>query len=755
MNVLKYAAKLRKMSSDDISFRLRQKARHTVETFRWKMKTAALPGDLFVPGEIAKWDTRQYPFPAPEVRFFCLAEDAADLRKEFHSLFPGAINKIQKQTDDLCAHRFHFLGLDVELPDPIPWNQNPQTGKEYPLLHHAMMDTFNTERYGDVKFVWELNRHQFFIEVAKAYFLTGDEKYAEKVWHWLESWIAENSHKIGINHTSVLEHAVRIFSWVWSYYFTRESAVWTEERRFALAKNLLLQGKMIEENLSYYYSPYNHLIGELAALAFLGTVYGNSPKLRRWRDKYWQEMETQAEKQFHSDGFTMEQASYYHHFTLGFYLSLALLRQQNGLSVSPQTWKIIERAFEFPMYLTRPDGELPMLGDIDSARSLYFYLPDPKWNLRPFLALGATIFERGDMKFVAGDKFEEILWLLGKTGVEKYRRLNAVEPAQTSRGFSSAGYYILRDGWGKTANYCCFDCGDIAHGVFKDETPSAAHGHGDILSFELTLDGQPVIIDPGFHTYFGPLEWHRYLRSTRGHNAIEVSGAGQAVHEGRIGWSNVSSPQLEYRVFTPEIDLVGGSIDRFAGLSEKVFNKRYILFNKGKYFLVIDEVAGEDCGKSFHVESSLHFAPGELREDARRLYYNGKLVGFLALPKTASVQIKSGGNGPDQGWVARGYGEKEPAPLLTISLEHPVPVKLGMLFVAAAYGDKIRRFQPIESVDNIAIYSFQWANGAENIYLNPMRKTFSLHSDKSIETDELCVVETVWSGEKHKRHFLK
>jgi hypothetical protein len=181
MNFLKYAAKLQKMSPEEISFRLRQKVRNTVETFRWKMKNASLPVDLFVPAEIAKWDTGLCPFPDPDVRFFGLTEDTAVLREEFFRLFPGAIDRIKKRADELCLHRFHFLGLNVELPDPIPWNKNPRSGEEYPRLFHAMMDTFNTERYGDVKFVWELNRHQFFIDVAKTYFLTGEEKYAEKI----------------------------------------------------------------------------------------------------------------------------------------------------------------------------------------------------------------------------------------------------------------------------------------------------------------------------------------------------------------------------------------------------------------------------------------------------------------------------------------------------------------------------------------------------------------------------------------------
>lgn len=753
MSLLKYAAKLRKMSPGELSFRARQKARNTLETMRWKRNGA--DGDLFVPEYIRRWDTEKYPFPATETRFFGLAEDKEFLQEEFRRLFPGAPEIIKKQADALLAHRFHFLGLDVELPDPIPWNRNPESGADYPRQHHAQMDAFNTERYGDVKFAWELNRHQFFIEVARAYLLTGEEKYAEKIWNWLQSWIADNPHKIGINNTSVLEHAVRIFSWIWAYYFTKDSPVWTAERLESLAKNLLLQGEMIEENLSYYYSPYNHLIGELAALAFLGTVYGNSPKLQTWRDKYWQEMEAQAEKQFHPDGFTVEQASYYHHFTLGFYLMLALLRKQNGLPVSPRVWQTLERAIEFPMHLTRPDGQLPMLGDIDSARSIYFYHPHPKWDLRPFQALGAVIFRRGDMKFIAGDFCEEILWLLGSEGLESFQQLQAEKPQHTSCDFPNSGYFILRDGWEKNSNYCCFDCGEIAHGVFKDETPSAAHGHGDILSFELCADGQPLIIDPGFHTYFGPLEWHRYFRSTRGHNAIEVNGAGQAVHEGRIGWSQVSSPLPECRISTPQFELAGAAIDRFAKLPEKFFHRRYILFNKGKYFLIMDEVGAGDCGKTCRMESSFHFAPGELVCEDSQLFYNGKLAGLFAVPGTAGARVAKGGEGPGQGWIARGYGEKEPAPVLRINLEQRTPVRLGIVFPLGAARDDLRGFEMGEAGKDITVFNIRFANAEEKIYWNPLRRKFSLPDASLPETDAPVVLETRRPGAESEFCYLE
>jgi hypothetical protein len=71
------------------------------------------------------------------------------------------------------------------------------------------------------------------------------------------------------------------------------------------------------------------------------------------------------------------------------------------------------------------------------------------------------------------------------------------------------------------------------------------------------------------------------------------------------------------------------------------------------------------------------------------------------------------------------------------------------------FREKVQQCQLIESVDNITIYSLQLAEGKENIYLNPHLQTFPLPSDAAIETDALCVVETILPGGKHERRFLK
>ena len=83
--------------------------------------------------------------------------------------------------------------------------------------------------------------------------------------------------------------------------------------------------------------------------------------------------------------------------------------------------------------------------------------------------------------------------------------------------FPEAGYYGLRgDGY-----YFVIDCGRIA----PDDLP--AHGHADILSFELSLRGRRVVVDQGVFEYRdGPRR--AFARSAAAHNTLSIEGRDQA-----------------------------------------------------------------------------------------------------------------------------------------------------------------------------------------------------------------------------------
>src|SRR5437762_5063470 len=232
----------------------------------------------------------------------------------------------------------------------------------------------------------------------------------------------------------------------------------------------------LHRHLELYASPFNHLVGEATVLYLLGVLFPEFKESLAWRRRGRQVLEERLSQQFHADGGSVEQATLYHHATLGFYLLAALVGRANREEFSSDVWNAIERGIEFSMFLVQPDGFLPVIGDTDDARPIQFERK-PLFDFRAYQAVGAVLFNRGDFKTVAGRFHEDALWLVGRDGLAEFDRLEAVPPSRTSVAMKASGYFLLRSDWSSKADYVCFDCGEQAGGLRTDDVPSAAHGH--------------------------------------------------------------------------------------------------------------------------------------------------------------------------------------------------------------------------------------------------------------------------------------
>jgi len=82
--------------------------------------------------------------------------------------------------------------------------------------------------------------------------------------------------------------------------------------------------------------------------------------------------------------------------------------------------------------------------------------------------------------------------------------------------FPETGYVVLRAG----RIWLAFDCGQPAPPFLP------AHAHADALSFQLWVDGRPLVVDPGTYTYEAGAD-RQWFRSTRAHSTVAVGGRDQ------------------------------------------------------------------------------------------------------------------------------------------------------------------------------------------------------------------------------------
>jgi hypothetical protein len=551
----------------------------------------------------------------------------------------------------LVKGRFDLLGLrDLDFGRDVDWHLDPLTLKRSPVSHWSALDELDPENAGDKKIIWELNRHQYFITLGQAYCLTGEEQYAETFVSHLESWMNANPPKIGINWVSSLEVAFRSISWLWAFQFFKNSPSLPSSTFTKALKFLYLNARHIETYLSTYFSPNTHLTGEALGLFYLGTQLPEFKEAARWRDRGRQILLNQLSIHIQPDGVYFEQSSYYHRYTADFYLHFLLLSRANELIVPAKVEDKLQSLMDHLMYITRPDGTTPFLGDDDGGRLLSLH-PRPASDFRATLSTAAGLFNRQDYKFVAGGSAEETLWLLGPDALELLDRTKETEPPLRSVGFENGGYYVMRDGWNSDANYLLFDCGP--HG-----SDNCGHAHADALSFELAANGRNSLVDPGTFTYTGSRELRDWFRSSLAHNTLTIDGQSSSEPAGPFSWQSVAKCSLNNWISRQRFDYVQGSHDGYHRLSDPVEHTRSIVFMKNDYWIMRDQVRAKLPHRAdvwFHFDDSAN--PLIEASDSHASFVSAR-------NGDAGLDIHSFGKGQwrrEEAWVSHCYAQRDTA----------------------------------------------------------------------------------------------
>ena len=72
---------------------------------------------------------------------------------------------------------------------------------------------------------------------------------------------------------------------------------------------------------------------------------------------------------------------------------------------------------------------------------------------------------------------------------------------------------------------------------------NAGHAHNDKLSFELWIDNEPIVQDPGTYLYTAILEEREKFRSVKAHNTLQC-GIEQNEYRGTFSMSNDTKCEL-------------------------------------------------------------------------------------------------------------------------------------------------------------------------------------------------------------------
>ena len=631
-----YFNRLRRMSASEVVYRIRSAL---VSALQEKGFLLADPVPAFSVRDVQPWVSS----PGGGI-------DAQRYREAARRVIKGEIN-IFTITAGISGNRFH-------------WNRDPLSGVEAPLSFGRKIDYRDKRKVGDIKYLWEPNRHLYLTVLAQAYHLTGDRSLLEGLRKILDSWFRQCPYPMGPNWTSSLELGIRLINWslVWQWIGSARSPLFAsnegEAFRDRWLRSIYQHAHFISMNFSRYSSANNHLIGETAGLFIASVTWPFWPEMGKWGKEAFQILTEECLKQIGPDGVLREQAISYQQFVLDFLLLAALAGRRSRFEFAPEYWGRIERMMEFIASVMDRSGHLPMIGDADDGYVVQLSQEEDFCPYRSLLATGAVLFRRGDFKVKAGRLDDKTRWLLGEEVEERFREIGTAEarlPVRTA--FPDGGYYILGSDFEMLEEVrLIVDGGPLGY------LSIAAHGHADALSFTLFVGGLEFLVDPGTFAYHTQMKWRDYFRGTSAHNTLRVDKRDQSVRGGPFMWLR----DIETEVVNVEkcgerlLSGIEALHKGYCRLKDPVLHKRKINYiPEEKCFVIVDDL---NCRGSHLLESFFHMHPEvEVEGAGSRFYLNREDMSVvLEFDGAWNIKVFRGRNNPPMGWYSPSYNFKIP-----------------------------------------------------------------------------------------------
>ncbi len=461
------------------------------------------------------------------------------LPKVKQPLIINNINELNKETTDElinCANRYlnhEWTIFERSIVEKeINWHFNPYQRKIAPKIFSFDIDYKQNSNIGDIKFIWEKNRHHHLTVLAAAYAITKDDSYAEEVKKQIFSWVDQNPVLIGVNWLSPLEVGIRLLSWVWcerllrgsnayDILFSKNSPIWMAiyQQMFFISKSFCSGS-----------SANNHLIGEMACLYVSCQSFPLQKKCKKWIKLSKNILEKEIPRQTFSNGINRELAFGYQFFVLDFALISFLEGKFYQDEFSNNFVSNVKSMLNVIPDLTDIGGNFPRYGDSDNGKGLQLFADSfgrEDWLFR----LGKR-YLNSNVPVKEGGQFAEIFYTSLIDGSSSFSCKLEYASNKSNLEFKDAGIYIMSNNRGRSDEvFVLADAGPLGF------LSIAAHGHADALSFTMSISGNPIIVDPGTYAYNLEPEMRSLFRGTSSHNTLTINGCDQSKQGGPQMWT--------------------------------------------------------------------------------------------------------------------------------------------------------------------------------------------------------------------------
>ncbi|MYM25902.1 heparinase [Duganella sp. FT135W] len=569
--------------------------------------------------------------------------------------------------DALIAHGVPVFDTVVPLNDGSPdWNRDPKTGTAIPLSFGLDID-FRHLGEVDIKYLWELNRHVWWVPLAQAWQWSGHPRYLELLGRLLDSWLAACPYARGANWSSPVEHGIRLINWsiVWHLVGGAESPLFAgaagQQRLARWLDSIYQHIRFASDNYSFHSSSDNHLIGEAAGVVVGAVTWDRWRPVRALAERAERILEEEMVKQFAADGVNLEQALCYHKFSLEFLLAARLSVAAGGRRFSAAFDQRLHAALLFMAAMLDRHGRVAPIGDADDGKVFRLLGDGARTPYEAMLAAGARLLQAPllDAKLAALDSAATP----ARSSLLVPAAVPVDSPAQWPQWFAEGGYLVTDHGAAADAPLrLIMDIGPLGYNRI------AGHGHADALALLLAAEGEDFLIDPGTYCYNAAPALRHYFRGTSAHNTVQIDGSDQSVYGGSFLWlRDIASRMHTYQDDGVQLDLEA-SHDGYLRLDDPLRHVRALQLDRSAGTLAVTDRF--ECQAAHQAALHWHFAAHcRIERDGEAWLVHGRAVSLrveIDAPG-CSITLVQGQEMPPLGWSSPRFYEREASPVLRVA----------------------------------------------------------------------------------------
>ena len=215
------------------------------------------------------------------------------------------------------------------------------------------------------EWTWQLNRFSHWTVLGKAYWATGDEKYAKAFVKQMNSWVdqckkpSKSFNGVGSAWRTIEAGIRTLGNWPDAFNYFLSSPSFDDESIIKMVKSFYEHGQHLRE----HNTANNWLSIEMQGLYTVAVLFPEYKVSKDWREYAIIHLYEEELNQFYPEGAQKELAPSYHTVSLSSIVGAYKLARLNKLQLPKEYVKRLESVYEYYVKVMMPNGKMPAVND--------------------------------------------------------------------------------------------------------------------------------------------------------------------------------------------------------------------------------------------------------------------------------------------------------------------------------------------------------------------------------------------------------